>query len=541
MPGNPGMGINRYSDLLRSIPRGEFYRTTGIRIPYQGTKPYDLLVQTSQPVRVFGVFVNGKFVGVVTTDDAGVARFSTLLDLGRNTIALEDDVTGQRILTYLDVLLMHTVHAAIAEVVERIDASIQDVFNDRRIEAAERNEVEDVWGRRLQHPNASVYSLEAYRESLQEVHQAYRVGGGKALGLDDVVGSITATTPLHFPFRTFGPRWILGNSFLRNAQFQERNRQQFTRTGQLPGVVVDEIGPANQIGPGTLTFTPTPARLAWMTPGGAAGPNVDVSAGGIFTVPGVQLAARFDGRVNETFAITGGANDKLRLNVDGKGSIDITLTAGAARTAVQIVLDINAAFSLDIRYGGSYATVASVISTTRVRLQGVVTGVLGSIVLENITNDAYFTVFGYPWERSTLINAESIGSTSSELVSSDDFPVADTSNTYKVLMARNTSAREELVTVTANNTVTDVLTTLALTKAKNSGDVVELEGMFPYETKGSNDNAQGVVVTVTPASLPAVADLETITLYGSNTPDFWLSANAAPVSYFEYGFFEQRE
>lgn len=45
----------------------------------------------------------------------------------------------------------------------------------------------------------------------------------------------------------------------------------------------------------------------------------------------------------ETYEITAGTNDVLLLSVDGAAEASVTLTAGAARTASQIVLDINSA------------------------------------------------------------------------------------------------------------------------------------------------------------------------------------------------------
>jgi len=48
------------------------------------------------------------------------------------------------------------------------------------------------------------------------------------------------------------------------------------------------------------------------------------------------------GTVSETFAITASSNDKLKIRVDGGTPQTITLTAGATRSAANIVTDINA-------------------------------------------------------------------------------------------------------------------------------------------------------------------------------------------------------
>lgn len=548
MPNNPGLNldltpVNRYNDLIDALPRGIFYALNGIRIPFQGTKPYDLVIQTSQPLRVFGVFANGIFKGEVTTDSNSVARFSTTLQLGRNVVELEDDVTGRRIQTVLDARYMHVAHAALAQVIEDIDENIQASFEDRRLELATSSSIGDVWGKKLLHPNTPAYQHEAYREQLQEIHQAYRMWGGRQQGLDNVVGAVTTVTPFQKPFRSFGPRFVIGNSFLRNAQFQTRDRSQFTRASNIPGVTaLSAIGASNQLGAGTLTFTFVGQTLAWTTPGGAIGPAVAVGAGGTFRLLGAALVARLDGRTNGPFAVVAATNDRLRLNIDGRGSIDITLTAGGAQAGAAVAADINAALIADPRYGAPYGATASVLVTDRIRLAGVTVGTLGSLILENIAADAYFTVFGYPWVRSTLSLGEGIGSTILDLVSSDDFPDANAATgTFRAWLARNT-VREEVIEITANNRTLDQLTALApgLVIAKLAGDTAEVLGAFPYATFGSANDQQGITVTVT-LPLPGVNDTETVTLLGSNVSDFWLADNASLADLAPYGFFEFEE
>ncbi len=59
-----------------------------------------------------------------------------------------------------------------------------------------------------------------------------------------------------------------------------------------------------------------------------------------------------------TYAIVLNTNDHLYLSLNGLTTIDITLTAGGARTAAQIVVEINAALSASAVYGPEYAYVA---------------------------------------------------------------------------------------------------------------------------------------------------------------------------------------
>jgi hypothetical protein len=58
--------------------------------------------------------------------------------------------------------------------------------------------------------------------------------------------------------------------------------------------------------------------------------------------PGPRPGRASSSRASVPFAIVGGVNDKVGIKVDGGGTITKTLTAGAARTAAQIVTDIGA-------------------------------------------------------------------------------------------------------------------------------------------------------------------------------------------------------
>jgi len=80
-------------------------------------------------------------------------------------------------------------------------------------------------------------------------------------------------------------------------------------------------------------------------------------------VPGseVPVQAVVTGSRAETFNTTGGHN-LFNLSINWLPEIVITLTAGTARTAAQVVDEINAALNADPNYGASYAASASVAS-----------------------------------------------------------------------------------------------------------------------------------------------------------------------------------
>jgi len=92
------------------------------------------------------------------------------------------------------------------------------------------------------------------------------------------------------------------------------------------------------------------------------------------------VQAEFTGLIAEPFNLAA-PNDILRINIDGRGSIDVTITGAVpgAVTAAEIVADINAALLASASYGATYAAVASVVATNRVRLTSPTTGANSSV------------------------------------------------------------------------------------------------------------------------------------------------------------------
>lgn len=88
------------------------------------------------------------------------------------------------------------------------------------------------------------------------------------------------------------------------------------------------------------------------------------------------------GTAAETYAITANINDKLNIRVNGGTPQTVTLTAGATRSAANIVADINAAL---------VGAIASVV-TDKVRITS--NKASGFIEFEHIGNDAY-TALGF--------------------------------------------------------------------------------------------------------------------------------------------------
>lgn len=96
----------------------------------------------------------------------------------------------------------------------------------------------------------------------------------------------------------------------------------------------------------------------------------------------------------QTYNIGAGASDKMLISVDGRKDVTVTLTDGGARTAAQIVTDINTAF--DAVFGAENLNPASATSDNRVNLASTwhEGGVLSSIQIKAVVNDAY-AVLGF--------------------------------------------------------------------------------------------------------------------------------------------------
>lgn len=77
--------------------------------------------------------------------------------------------------------------------------------------------------------------------------------------------------------------------------------------------------------------------------------TVDVSM--LVAIPaGAGFKPRVKGLVGGTFNIGAGTTDTLAITLDANSAVTVTLTAGGARTATQIVADINAAFAASATY-----------------------------------------------------------------------------------------------------------------------------------------------------------------------------------------------
>lgn len=92
-----------------------------------------------------------------------------------------------------------------------------------------------------------------------------------------------------------------------------------------------------------------------------------------------QDVASHTGSADETFNVQAGVNDALLISVNGGADQPVTLTAGAARTAVQVAGDITVALT------GATAEAAG----TKVRIKTIAKGYQAYFEIKAVANDAY--------------------------------------------------------------------------------------------------------------------------------------------------------
>lgn len=550
--------VNRFKQLLVSVPKGSFYSSDGQVLPHRDS-PYELRISTGAANREYAVFCNEIFKGLVVTNGSGIALVIILLNLGRNDIRLVDTITQTETLAFITTRDYATWFAAEAQTMEGIDEGVEQVLLDARLATASASLIEDTFGRTVQTGNSFGYDLETYREILTELRTAYRSFGATYDGISRAVRAFTTINPLIYP-RSFGPRWLLGEDFL----YPETDTSNTTLYSTSPltnidhgaGISITHFASRNGIGTGTIKaygLSPT-KKLSWTPPGGIEGTQVTISTAGTYTLYGGNYFDLIVG-VPGPFNIIAGRNDKLALNIDDKGVIVITLTAGGARTATQIAADINTALTADLRYGGSYATFAASYDPfasggPMVRLLTPNGATDGSVAIHlNGLVDAAQTIFDLPDVRGGLSAGYLAGVTTLVLSGASvmsTWPLASVEEPINVIIGNTTfhpigapnapaaPANTELIKVTNVDRATRTLTLAApgLAYAHNANEIVYLENITPYK-RTNVVNAREVTVTVgNPLGFVFGNPSDAIVIQGSGLPDGWVvttNAGGAPT------------
>jgi hypothetical protein len=115
----------------------------------------------------------------------------------------------------------------------------------------------------------------------------------------------------------------------------------------------------------------------------------------------VQVVVRFDANLDKAeilstvsgagnFNIVGGANDALKISIDEDTAVDITLTAGGARTLAEVATDINAAFVAAV--GNAAAAARCVVSGNYLDIMSGTVGAGSSVRFVTVLLNAYATL-----------------------------------------------------------------------------------------------------------------------------------------------------
>lgn len=223
----PVLDTGRFAEMAALMPQGDFYTSGGIPVPRRVGQYHFKFTAADAPNREFGVVVNGVPTRIILTDGTGVVEFPDVLHSGPTagdgitTIRIEDKiVTGRALLAYLTVTNYGLIQAAIAAIIDEVDADIDGVKDDTFLDSVSVDDIEQKFGLRIATQKTAVWSLDVYREILNDLFQAYDIFSGTARGLRQVVGAITQVPPTTWDRDWFGPRWVLGWQYLRNNEFK---------------------------------------------------------------------------------------------------------------------------------------------------------------------------------------------------------------------------------------------------------------------------------------------------------------------------------
>lgn len=568
--------VNRYKQMLSTIPRGSFYSSDGQVLPFRDNQPYELRITTGVANRQYEVLINDVFITIVITNPEGIALLSIKLYKGRNDIKLVDTFDQTTTLAYITTRDYATILASEAQVVEQLDTGIEQVLLDSHLATSSIGLIEQIFGKTVSTGNNFGLDLDTYRELLMELRTTYRYWGGTVEGISRAVRAFTQISPLIYP-AGFGPVWILGKDII-SSRTDAADRAYYSLSSLTninaggAGVTIEDFSPTVGVGAGTLkSYSGANKTMSWTPPNGGEGAQVVVT-NGEFALYGLDYIDPIIG-FPEPFNIAAGANDIFSLEMDGHGPIDITLTAGAARTATQIATDINSALSASLLYGVGYATAASSYDSfgsgfPMVRLTiplGAAAAGLNPYadnsirLMPRIGVDATQTIFNAPVVRGGLNAGYGIGVSTIVLSATTDmtsWPLPTILDPIKAIMGGTTFhptgapnivivvTAPEMVTITNVNKATRTLTLATPTIiAHNQHELIYLEGEWPYKRPNVH-NSRGVTVNVTNYTLlPGAPATDAIVVAGTGAPDGWIvttnaGAPVTPTPFAQHVYFE---
>lgn len=550
--------VDRYKQLLVSIPKGDFYSSTGSVMPYK-SNPTDLTIKVDLPSQVYAVFLNGIDFGSATSDVDSVLHVSIQLVKGRNDLKLVNIYTQIESLVYITTRDYATWLASQADSITGLDDGVEEVLTDSRLATSSIGAIDNAFGSTVAMSNQFGYGLEAYRNIIQELRTAYRYYGGTIGGIARTVAAFTKINPLQYP-RSFGPKWILGKNFvypsMRDGSYTLWANSVTYGTGSVD---FSEISDSNGVGSGRLSYNwgSSPKKLSWKAPAIAVfGDAVNITASGTYTLNSAGYTFDPIIGVAEPYNIVASENDILTLEFNNHGKIAITLTAGAARTAADIVNDINAALIADPKYGLLYGACAFVPSgtTNHIGLQpggaGIPSYVYRSIKIYTTFGqaDASQSLFNIPVTRGALATNYAAGATSFTIAPINSWwPSATADNPVRLSIGHtmyhpsNTSSGGgtlgtiELVDMYEIDKMTGVIKILSpLLHNHYQNELVMIDGEHIYE-RTSVYNYSTITINVNNyAGLPSVGSGTTTISINGGMPDGWTNTTPPAATLHRY-------
>ena len=383
--------ITAYNELVSEIPTGGFYLEELCRIPFRD-RTVDFLFKAAKANVVYGIYVNDIFFGEAKSNWEGWLTYQLVLPRGECRIRILDstDATG--------VITAELVHAkyltwvgAMADALGDIDAEILRVYDSRSIEKVLSYDIQSNFGDFLKTPRVTTFTLDVYRELLQEIMQSFKFWSATPEGLENAIAAFTQIRPTRKNMRYEVARWVLGYQHLLNREMTERYRYAVT-TMPATNIIPQSCSDSNGIGSASLKFTFATSTLQYKSVGDASyGAAVVITASGVYTltsnngidsivvktqgalpVANTTMPITITGPTNPnsvvvehaTTSIVGGALMQIsgrRLYVTGDGSGDPAVILTAAQTILDHLGEVfDASFWIQQNSGGNLSFIVEV-------------------------------------------------------------------------------------------------------------------------------------------------------------------------------------
>jgi hypothetical protein len=567
---------NRYSELLAQIPKGNFYVRDGIVLPFRDN-PWQLQLTTPLPNSVYEFYLDGVPQGQVATDSSGNVALNVILPRGQHTLTLTSEAAPTQPLTTYATITDYAVWlAAYSDVFNGIDGGITAVQDNTYLATATADQIDAIWGQRVGLTNTVQYSVDAYRDLLQQIRQAYRRFGASYAGVNLATSGITTTTPLVMARQSQGPRWILGsdrtlgnNSF---SQWTKYTTSVLTNLNSAGGnFSVQSLSGDMPNGTGSLVFTPqhisgplhVPALLTWTAPDGfTISTELQLAYGqpylpGPYTITPYNPKARLVSLPGPFTMPSGAQSASITFSMDGNTPITVAVGGGGASIAATTIANaIVAAFPHYPAYAGYGVTNVAADTSGRLEFtskftpnegvnQGQIVIYPSPLVPATVggtpsipSQDASQAIFGLPWAYTTSTSGLSPGTTVIPVASMVNFTVPTPDAPLTLLFNRNQPTilvvepfEAQAIGVSGSSFILD---SPGLANFIYVGSSVEVAGQLPYAiappvqpvTPACGDQ---IVISGTNTNFPATTKTDSVTVGGNGAPDGWLLTNATAL------------